>query len=260
MEERRQSHAVNNAKTGKFASPLAVLKGFSRGAELPEPIVEDTESKHIEDEPMIPSELPLPKTTNSYPVGGRVVRLSKAATTGRISAPLIQDFQPGLKKFDRPKIIPDLSPTETKPPTEHFTVLAEAVSPRETPIIAPSVEDSVNPYQSITNSDSQPDAIDGSPNLDSSQGLLFQTRNRSLSDDLQIRKNSVAPAVRNSVIKLSSKPESDIVSGFEETISVASSSHVPPNVHLPPITHPPTSKWNVADMEEEGSQSESSIR
>lgn len=146
IEERRQSHIHNTSvKPNKFTGPLSVLNGFGKSSDIPEAIPEDTESKNADGTDH--SNTPSPKAqkiTNSFDVGGRVVRLSKAATTGRISVPQ-QDFQVAFKKFEKPKMFAEeilhTNSTDTRKPIEQvhqFTALHELDSPRNNTVTSPT--------------------------------------------------------------------------------------------------------------------------
>jgi hypothetical protein len=245
LEERRQSQAIQNVKTKTGA--LAMLRGLSRGAEV-DPIAEDTEAKTVEDDLHLP--LPGQQSQNSFSVGGKIVRLSKAATTGRISVPL-QDFKIPVKQFERPKIV-----SEEKTPTplplkqpEKFTVLSEVSSPRSSRLVEPN---SVNPYQAVgdgyeaqSETEVKPEP---SPQNDSSTGVFFQTRNRSKSEEAPPKHQTSGP-LRSSLIAmepLTSIPsDSDVVSGFHENHSLGEQT-------LP--IQGGSKYWNVSDMEEEGEE------
>jgi hypothetical protein len=262
--ERRLSQAIHNSKVK--LSPLAVLRGLSRGAEI-QPIAEDMESKTVEKEEFVPTLGQ--KSENTFAVGGKVVRLSKSATTGRIVSPH-QDFQIPSKRFERPKISPSddahastLTAAPKQAEASPFTVLADLSSPR--PFEAPvESQDKVNPYEAIVEGDDGQSEIENvhdlSPKLaNSTRGsFLPQTRGRSKSDEASanhtenVSRNSffverapVSDKVVSDVAKKSlNPPECTPVSGFDDNQPGSGSGS--------PMQHPPIHghKWSVADLEE----------
>jgi hypothetical protein len=268
MEDRRQSQAIHNAKVK--LGPLALLRGFSRGVDI-EPIAEDIESKTVEKEDLFVPPLGQ-KSQNSFAVGGKVVRLSKSATTGRIGIPQ-QDFQ--MPIFERPKI-PSSENLNASPATPKnaekspFSVLADLTTPRQSNV---PILDPINPYQTINEGyDAQSETDDLSPKVTNSTRCTFlqQTRGRSKSDEtspsnqppieniLHARNTTFlrevsplqAPSipVQVDVKNVTKNPaECTIVSGFDDNQPGSGSGSCSPVQPLPPIQG---NKWNVADIEE----------
>ena len=230
LEERRQSQAIQNVKTKTGA--LALFRGFSRGVEI-DPISEDTEAK-VMDRSDLRSPFADQKSKGSFTVGGKIVRLSKAATTGRISVPPKDLSIPS----ERPKIVLENKiPTPPKQP-DKFTVLSEILSPRSSTFME------LNPVNSATSDgyEAQSETELLSPQDD--LGVLFQTKGRSKSAEAPPKPQILGPP-RTSIVAmepLTSIPsDSDIVSGFHENDS--------PQQPAPPsqsIKH-----WNVSDIEDE---------
>lgn len=235
LEERRQSQAIQNVKTKTGA--LALFRGFSRGVEI-DPISEDTEAK-IMDRSDLRSPFADQKSEGSFTVGGKIVRLSKAATTGRISVPLKDSSIP----FERPKIVLENKiPTPPKQP-DKFTVLSEILSPRSSTFVELNPVNSAisDGYEAQSETELQPEP---SPQDHFSTDGLFQTRGRSKSEETPPKPQISGPP-RTSLVAmepLTSIPsDSDVVSGFHENDS--------PHQPTPPSQS--MKHWNVSDIDEE---------
>lgn len=242
-------------------------------------------------------------------MSGRIVRFSKAATTGRINAPQ-QEFQIPLKNFEKPKIFSDevihTTSNETKNPNEQFhnqfTPLHEVASPRNSTIHSSTSGSSkdknnnydlntLNAYHAICEDDNENYSdLDNVEDLVNSQ-LFSPTRGRSKSDSDDERKKDLPniSSARKSFLEENNSElkykEFDTVSGFDDhinneindvnnfhynnnnkdnnnnnnkdNIANEQNSKTPEHnsnlVHLPPIVHPTSKNWNVADIEEENS-------
>jgi hypothetical protein len=252
LEERRQSQAIQNVKTKTGA--LAMLRGFSRGASGVNPISEDTEAKSAEKEDLVFPPLNQ-KSQNSFAVGGKIVRLSKAATTGRISVP-VQEFKLPIKQFELPNVATGTGSEEKtqttspinkqQPPQQQapdkFTALSDVPTPRSSRGVEPKGPkgDTVESYQVAGDGDGYEAQSEAEDKREDTihQKTLTQTRNRSKSDEPP--KRQISAPLRSSLIAmepLASIPsDSDVVSGFQNHSGE-------PNKH-----------WNVSDMEEEGGE------